>query len=101
MKTRFRVGLGIWIFLIFLLLGGRRFIDVYSFIYWLLAVLCHELGHFIAAKCCGARIDAFTLDVIGAKMKLGGELLSYNKELVIAAAGPCVNILMFLLFYTA
>ena len=91
MKTRIKVGGGVIIFAVFLLLGGHRYIDIQVVFPWLSAAVTHELGHFAAARLCGAEIEKMTFDVVGARMSLSGKLLSYGEEIFIAAAGPAVN----------
>lgn len=95
MKPRIKVGFGIFVFAVFVLLGGYRIIDITVALPWIFAVLLHELGHLAAARLCGARVSGLTLDVTGAKMILCGKLLSYRDEILIALAGPTVNIVTF------
>lgn len=92
MKTRIKIGGGIVVFAVFLLLGGYRYMELSVILPWSIAVVGHELGHLISAKLCGAEVECFTIDMAGAKMSLSGKLLSYGDELVIAAAGPMVNL---------
>lgn len=99
MKTKVRIGGGIAVFAVFILLGGYRFIDLSVAVPWFLSVLLHETGHFFAAKICGAKVNSITLDVIGARMSLAGKMLSYGDEIFIAASGPCVNLVTAGLFF--
>ena len=101
MKTKIKIGRGVTVFIIFILLGGYRIVDMSVAIPWLLAVFLHEMGHFLVAKICGAGIKCLTLDVTGAKMTLCGRLLSYREEILIAAAGPLVNIITFAVTLTS
>lgn len=94
MKTRLKIGGGIIVFAVFLLLGGYRYMELSVILPWSIAVVSHELGHLISAKLCGAEVESFTLDVAGAKMSLSGKLISYGDELFIAASGPIVNLAM-------
>ena len=93
MIGKLKIGFGIWLFLIFILLGGYRIIDLSVALSWVFAVFLHEMGHLFAARLCGADIKSFTLDVVGAKMTLCGKLLSYKEEILIAAAGPLTNLI--------
>ncbi len=93
MKTKIKIGWGVAVFALLILLGGYRIIDLSVAISWFFAVFLHEMGHLFAASICGARIRLLTLDVTGAKMTLCGKLLSYKEEMLIAAAGPCVNLI--------
>ena len=94
MKTRFKIGGGIIIFAAFVLLGGHKYIDFSICLPWLFGAFAHEMGHFFAARLCGAKIDRMTIDVIGATMSISGKMISYGEEIFIAAAGPCVNIIL-------
>ncbi len=100
MKTKVRIGGGIIIFAVFLLLGGYRYIDIGVVFPWLLAALTHEIGHYFAARLCGVKIERMTFDVIGARMSLSGKLISYVDEAVIAFAGPAVNFALAGLFFS-
>ncbi len=99
MKTKIRIGWGVLVFAVFILLCGHRIIDLSVAISWISSVLLHEMGHLFAAKLCGASIKRLTFDVTGAKMTLCGKLLSYKEEMLIAAAGPCVNLISSGLFF--
>ncbi len=55
------------------------------------AVLVHEMGHVVAARLLGVRLGGLRLSIFGARLGLGG-VLSYRRELLIAAAGPAVNL---------
>ncbi len=93
MKTKIKIGWGIAVFALFIILGGYRIIDLSIALPWIFAVFLHEMGHILAARLCGAKIFSLTLDVTGAKMTLYGKLLSYKEEMLIAAAGPCANLI--------
>lgn len=56
------------------------------------AALLHELGHAVMAWGCGVPIKALHLDIFGARMELCG-MLSYKRELAVAAGGPFFNLL--------
>jgi stage IV sporulation protein FB len=65
----------------------------------LLAALCHELGHYLVLHRLGAKVTDLNLTVFGAEMRLSGtERISYGGEMLAAAAGPVVNILLASLF---
>ena len=99
MKGKIKIGAGVWLFSAFLIFGGYRYINIQSLIPFLIAVICHEAGHFFAALICGARLERLTIDIIGAKMSLCGKLLSYKEEFIIALFGPLVNLIIFALAY--
>ncbi len=56
------------------------------------AILLHEWGHVLAARLCGVRLGTCRVNLFGARLSLAG-MLSYRQELLIAAAGPVVNLL--------
>jgi len=65
---------------------------------WLLAFsLLHELGHYLAIRALGGKIGAFSAAGQGIGMSVNG--LSYRGELLAAAAGPGMSMLLALLFY--
>lgn len=66
----------------------------------LLAALCHELGHYAALRRLGGWVRELRISVWGAEMRLGGRL-SYGGELLAAAAGPAVNLLLGVAFSAA
>lgn len=60
---------------------------------WLLAMVCHETGHLITAACLHIPVREIRLAPLGARISLGGRLLSYGEEAWVASAGPVVNLL--------
>lgn len=54
------------------------------------AILLHEMGHLLAAWACRVRIEALSLDVLGARLHTTG-LLSYGQEWLVAAGGPVAS----------
>lgn len=63
----------------------------------LLAALLHELGHVAAATALGIDLREVRLDVLGARLQTAGRLHSYAAEVVLCAAGPAVNFILFFL----
>lgn len=59
----------------------------------LLAALCHELGHYGMLRRLRARVTAICVTALGAEMQVSGRL-SYGGELLAAAAGPVMNLLL-------
>ena len=99
MKRKISIGGGVLVFAVFLFLGGYRYMEAKNVVSWLFAVLTHETGHYIAARFCGVKIEKVTLDVIGARMSLSGKLISYGEEILIASAGPAVNLALSALLF--
>lgn len=64
-------------------------------------VLCvlHEVGHLTAMLIFGSIPKKIELGFFGMKIVTGSRILSPIKEIVIAAAGPCVNIVLCLILY--
>lgn len=62
------------------------------------AALLHELAHYTVLRLCGVRAARFTLTGLGASLYVP-ELhrLSYGAELLSAAAGPLMNLLLWVL----
>lgn len=59
----------------------------------LLAALTHELGHCAMLRWLRARVTAVRITAMGAEMRIEGRL-SYGGEILAAAAGPAVNLLL-------
>lgn len=58
----------------------------------LLSATLHEAGHIFAAKMLGVKIDEFGITLLGAKLKLGGNLVSYSGDALIYLAGAVSNL---------
>ena len=63
----------------------------------LAAILTHEGGHCVAALLCGVPLRKFRLVPWEARISLGTQSLSYQKECIISLAGPLANLLTFFL----
>lgn len=60
---------------------------------FLIAALCHEGGHILAAKCCGLTVRSVRLSAVGMELDIPrGPHCSYGQELLLLAAGPAVNL---------
>ena len=61
----------------------------------ILAASLHELGHILAARIFGSRVDTITFNITGAELRFSYTgVLSYGMENMIALAGPAVNLLV-------
>ena len=80
------------------LTAGAVWTEIRPWLAILAAAGMHELGHMIAAWGAGARIRGFCLDLFGARLELAG-LLSYGRELGIAAGGPIISLVCAALAY--
>ncbi len=76
-----------------LMLAALFFTHSYLSLAALLASALHELAHIAAAKLCKIEIKELRLDIFGAALRLERSVLSYSKEIFLAAAGPLSNIL--------
>lgn len=62
------------------------------------AALLHELAHYAVLRLCGVRTARFTLTGLGASLYVPDlHRLSYGAELLSAAAGPLMNLLLWVL----
>ncbi len=59
----------------------------------LTAALLHELGHLAAARLLGIPLRTVRLGTLGARMEVGGGMLSYGSEWLLAASGPLCSLL--------
>ena len=55
------------------------------------AAALHELGHLVAACSMGTPVRGLSLDLLGARMELGG-FLSFGQEFFISLCGPLVSL---------
>jgi len=90
------------------LLGARVYPDVLpgrpAIAYWSLAlttsliffasILLHELGHALVARYFGVPVRSITLFLLGGVAQITQEMKQPSAELLIAAAGPAVSILL-------
>lgn len=60
-------------------------------LWFLLAVLVHETGHFLALRLCGVPVEGFSLKLTGAVIRTGAA--GYRQELLCALAGPGASLL--------
>ncbi len=83
-----------FVFWVLIILG---FDTPYIGICTILAAIIHELGHIAAAKLISKE---FSLSAVLSGFRIrGNKLLSYKEEAVIAAAGPLINLIVFLLLF--
>lgn len=62
-------------------------------IYFVSAFL-HEMGHLAAAKCQKIGINKIIFDFSGVRICTDARLTSYKSEIILAAAGPAVNLIV-------
>ncbi len=66
-----------------------------TFFPFILSITFHELGHILALYLLGEKIHMFKMHASGASIMT--EPLGYKKELLAAASGPAMNLLLFVL----
>lgn len=59
----------------------------------LVAALLHECGHIVAARAMKIPFRKMRIDFMGARLEIGGRMLSYWEEWLLAAAGPITSLL--------
>lgn len=73
------------------------FKNILSFIIFFLVVCAHELGHYFVAKKLGYRLNSFYIAPYGVNLNYKEKIFSYKDEILIALAGPIVNIFLSIL----
>lgn len=74
---------------VFLLTSARR---SWLLLFWLAAIL-HELGHLVALRLLRGRVEALRFRLSGAEICYRGTGISYGGEVLLALAGPGMNLL--------
>ncbi len=59
----------------------------------LLAALLHECGHILAARLMRIPLCDLRMDFLGARLEVGGRMLSFGEEWMLSAAGPLASLL--------
>ena len=59
----------------------------------LMAAFFHELGHIFAARVLHVPFRQMRIDLMGARLEIGGRMLSYKEEWLLAMAGPLASFL--------
>ena len=71
--------------------------DFISFVTFVVVVLSHEFGHYIVAKKLGYKLDSFFIAPYGVSLNYAEKTFDSKDEILIASAGPIVNICISLL----
>ena len=66
--------------------------DFLSFLIFITVVLSHELGHYFIAKKLGYKLDSFFIAPYGVSLNYKEKTFDSRDEILIALAGPLVNI---------
>ena len=102
---KIRLNLKIFIFIAIFILTKQ--IEKYSLL--MIFAILHELGHMIAGIILGFKVDTIEIMPFGLSVSFEGKVEYYNKKikkaskltlkkLLIAIAGPCVNVIFAILF---
>lgn len=59
----------------------------------LLAAFLHECGHLLAARLMHISFERVRLGLLGVRLDIRGQMLSYSQEWLLAAAGPFASLL--------
>jgi len=57
----------------------------------LLAAVLHEAGHLLAAHLLHVPLRRMRIDLVGARLEIGGRMISYREEWLLAVAGPATS----------
>lgn len=91
MQSRAKIRIAPRVVLIFLLF---LFTDRSGLVFvTLLAAFFHELGHIFAARVLHIPFRRMRIDLMGARLEIGGRMLSYREEWLLAMAGPLTSLL--------
>lgn len=66
-------------------------LNIHFCLCFVLGMVCHEAGHFLALRFCGVPVTGFSLRIAGAVIQTGA--MDYRRELVCALAGPAASLL--------
>lgn len=80
------VAVVVWIWLV--VMNGFIVATSYFFV-----ILIHELGHFLTAKKLGYSVTKFSFSPYGVELAYFDQNINYRDELLIALAGPLVNLI--------
>ena len=94
-KTKIRIGFSVVLLFFTAALGMRPL----EYLAALTAALLHEMGHVWAAHRLGVPLRSFSVELLGARLDLAPGVITYRDELLIAAAGPAVNLTTALALY--
>ena len=86
---RFSCSLSFFVATTVLLLAAHK---SWLLLFWMAAVL-HELGHLLALYLLGGRVNRFCFRLSGGELQYDGKHLSYGREILLALAGPGINLL--------
>lgn len=68
--------------------------NISTFLLFTFVVLTHEYGHYLVAKKCGYKLDSFIIAPYGVNLNYKERGFDSKDEILIALAGPLVNIIL-------
>lgn len=68
--------------------------NISTFLLFTFVVLTHEYGHYLVAKKCGYKLDSFIIAPYGVNLNYKERAFDSKDEILIALAGPLVNIIL-------
>ena len=68
--------------------------DIFSFVVFCTTVLSHEFGHYFVAKKLGYRLNNFVVAPYGVCLNYKEKYFEANDEILIALAGPAINLIL-------
>lgn len=68
--------------------------NISTFLLFTFVVLTHEYGHYLVAKKCGYKLDSFIIAPYGVNLNYKEMAFDSKDEILIALAGPLVNIIL-------
>ena len=68
--------------------------NVFSFFIFVAVVLSHEFGHYYVAKKLGYKLSNFVIAPYGVCLNYKEKYFSHKDEILIAIAGPLVNVIL-------
>ena len=71
--------------------------NYHSFLLFTVVVLTHEFGHYLVAKKCGYKLDYFYITPYGISLNYKEKAFENRDEILIALAGPFVNLCLSLI----
>lgn len=60
---------------------------------YIIAIILHELGHFLVAKLLGYKLNKYSVTAYGVSLSYFDQNIDYRDEVKIALAGPIVNLI--------
>ena len=94
-KTKIRFGFFSLLIVITMIVTSNEFTYIS-----LLAALIHEIGHIAAAKIFKIKLTEMKFDLLGARLVVSKNIISYSKEIILCACGPLFNFLSATIIYT-